>query len=115
MAPTKRIEATAARIAGIDRFRPRRGPPGDDALHAGSPTYERPPPGYPAEPMAVRSVGDPLTPQRFQIWRRTGYVRCVDGGSRQQSGCGFASVPVGRGPARHRPSKVRITPAQWDG
>jgi hypothetical protein len=27
--------------------------------------------GTPAEPM-VRSLGDPLTPQRFQIWRRTG-------------------------------------------
>src|ERR687897_1959318 len=69
MAPTKRIEATAGRIAGTHRFRPRRGPPGDDALPAGSPTHERPPPGYSAEPMAVRSVGDALTTQRFQIWR----------------------------------------------
>jgi hypothetical protein len=65
------------RIAGTDRFRPRRGPPGEDTLHAGSPTHERPPPGYPAEPMALRSVGDRLTTQRFQIRRRTA------GGSRR--------------------------------
>src|SRR6266511_4403152 len=101
MAPTKRIEATAGRLAGTDRFRPRRGPPGDDALHAGSPSHERPPPGYPAEPMAVRSVGDPLTTQRFQIWRRTGewrlpkmdvYVSCAPiisaTGKRRSSGGG---------------------------
>jgi hypothetical protein len=42
MAPTKRInDATAGSIAGADRFRPRRGPPGDDALRAGSTTHER--------------------------------------------------------------------------
>src|SRR5262245_57650138 len=40
MAPTKRIDARAASIAGMDRFRPRRGPPGDDALRAGSTTHE---------------------------------------------------------------------------
>src|SRR4029450_6494018 len=41
MAPTKRIDATAWGIAGADRFRPRRGPPDDDALRAGSTTHER--------------------------------------------------------------------------
>src|SRR4029453_18807268 len=35
------IDATAGSIAGADRFRPRRGPPGDDALRAGSTTHER--------------------------------------------------------------------------
>jgi K+-transporting ATPase ATPase C chain len=51
---TKRIDGTARSTAGADQFRPPRGPPCDDALRAGSTTHARPPPGYPAEPTAVR-------------------------------------------------------------
>jgi hypothetical protein len=58
MAPTKRIDATAGSIAYVDRFRPPRGPLGDDALRAGATTHERPPPGYPRRTDAG-AVGDP--------------------------------------------------------
>src|SRR4030095_14537024 len=41
MAPTKRPDATGATAVCAGRFPPRRGPPGDDALRAGSTTHER--------------------------------------------------------------------------
>jgi hypothetical protein len=56
-----------ASIACADRFRPRRGPPGDDALRAASTTPERMGALLSTPRTDGDGVGDPLTTQRFQI------------------------------------------------